>query len=72
MLCDLYILFRVNVGLFCSTPGVALGRAVPRKLAMEMLFTGHPISAHGKDIVTKVYVLWGNRPSGEVLIWPIH
>ncbi|XP_022091154.1 enoyl-CoA hydratase domain-containing protein 3, mitochondrial-like [Acanthaster planci] len=35
----------VNIGLFCSTPGVALGRAVPRKLAMEMLFTGEPISA---------------------------
>lgn len=35
----------VNVGLFCSTPGVALGRAVPRKVAMEMLFTGRPISA---------------------------
>ncbi|XP_057711633.1 enoyl-CoA hydratase domain-containing protein 3, mitochondrial [Corythoichthys intestinalis] len=36
----------VNVGLFCSTPAVALGRAVPRKVAMEMLFTGTPISAH--------------------------
>ncbi|KAG9280737.1 enoyl-CoA hydratase domain-containing protein 3, mitochondrial [Astyanax mexicanus] len=36
----------VNVGLFCSTPGVALGRAVPRKVAMEMLFTGRPITAH--------------------------
>ncbi|KAL2102618.1 hypothetical protein ACEWY4_001786 [Coilia grayii] len=36
----------INVGLFCSTPGVALGRAVPRKVAMEMLFTGQPISAH--------------------------
>merc|ERR1711962_1747341 len=35
----------VNIGLFCSTPGVALGRAVPRELAMEMLFTGEPISA---------------------------
>ncbi|XP_051546579.1 enoyl-CoA hydratase domain-containing protein 3, mitochondrial [Myxocyprinus asiaticus] len=35
----------VNVGLFCSTPGVAIGRAVPRKVAMEMLFTGRPISA---------------------------
>lgn len=35
----------VNVGLFCSTPGVALGRAVPRKVALEMLFTGEPISA---------------------------
>lgn len=36
----------VNVGLFCSTPAVAIGRAVPRKVAMEMLFTGTPISAH--------------------------
>uniref|UniRef100_A0A1A8NJ58 Enoyl-CoA hydratase domain-containing protein 3, mitochondrial n=1 Tax=Nothobranchius rachovii TaxID=451742 RepID=A0A1A8NJ58_9TELE len=36
----------VNVGLFCSTPAVAIGRAVPRKVAMEMLFTGSPISAH--------------------------
>ncbi|XP_029472264.1 enoyl-CoA hydratase domain-containing protein 3, mitochondrial [Rhinatrema bivittatum] len=35
----------VNVGLFCSTPGVALGRSVPRKVALEMLFTGEPISA---------------------------
>lgn len=35
----------VNVGLFCSTPAVALGRAVPRKLAMEMLFTGEVISS---------------------------
>ncbi|XP_026859831.1 enoyl-CoA hydratase domain-containing protein 3, mitochondrial isoform X1 [Electrophorus electricus] len=47
----------VNVGLFCSTPGVALGRAVPRKVAMEMLFTGRPITAqeallHG--LVSKV------------------
>ncbi|KAM4523306.1 enoyl-CoA hydratase domain-containing protein 3, mitochondrial isoform 1-T1 [Fundulus diaphanus] len=36
----------VNVGLFCSTPAVAIGRALPRKLAMEMLLTGTPISAH--------------------------
>uniref|UniRef100_A0A1A8L068 Enoyl-CoA hydratase domain-containing protein 3, mitochondrial n=1 Tax=Nothobranchius pienaari TaxID=704102 RepID=A0A1A8L068_9TELE len=36
----------VNVGLFCSTPAVVIGRAVPRKVAMEMLFTGSPISAH--------------------------
>uniref|UniRef100_A0A3P9HCP2 Enoyl-CoA hydratase domain-containing protein 3, mitochondrial n=1 Tax=Oryzias latipes TaxID=8090 RepID=A0A3P9HCP2_ORYLA len=35
----------VNIGLFCSTPAVAIGRAVPRKVAMEMLFTGSPISA---------------------------
>ncbi|XP_074874058.1 enoyl-CoA hydratase domain-containing protein 3, mitochondrial [Carettochelys insculpta] len=36
----------VNVGLFCSTPAVALGRALPRKVVLEMLFTGEPISAH--------------------------
>ncbi|XP_074050229.1 enoyl-CoA hydratase domain-containing protein 3, mitochondrial [Macrotis lagotis] len=35
----------VNIGLFCSTPGVALGRAVPKKVALEMLFTGEPITA---------------------------
>jgi enoyl-CoA hydratase/carnithine racemase len=35
----------VNIGAFCSTPGVALGRAVGRKPAMEMLLTGTPISA---------------------------
>ena len=35
----------VNIGAFCSTPGVALGRAVSRKHAMEMLLTGAPISA---------------------------
>jgi len=35
----------VNIGAFCSTPGVALGRAVARKHAMEMLFTGETIGA---------------------------
>jgi len=35
----------VNIGLFCSTPMVALSRAVPRKAAMEMLLTGEAVSA---------------------------
>jgi enoyl-CoA hydratase/carnithine racemase len=35
----------VNIGLFCSTPMVALSRAVPRKQAMEMLLTGDLIDA---------------------------
>jgi enoyl-CoA hydratase/carnithine racemase len=35
----------VNIGLFCSTPMVALTRAVPRKPAMEMLLTGDLIDA---------------------------
>ncbi|MGF1454450.1 MAG: enoyl-CoA hydratase [Alphaproteobacteria bacterium] len=35
----------VNIGLFCSTPMVALSRNVPRKAAMEMLLTGEAIDA---------------------------
>ena len=35
----------INVGLFCSTPMVALSRAVGRKAALEMLLTGDLINA---------------------------
>jgi len=35
----------VNLGLFCSAPGVALARNVLRKVAFEMLVTGEFISA---------------------------
>jgi enoyl-CoA hydratase/carnithine racemase len=35
----------VDIGLFCSTPMVALSRNIPRKHAMEMLLTGEPVSA---------------------------
>ena len=35
----------VNLGLFCSTPGVPLARNVPRKQAFEMLVTGEFIDA---------------------------
>ena len=35
----------VNIGLFCSTPMVALSRAVGRKAAMRMLLTGEMIGA---------------------------
>jgi enoyl-CoA hydratase/carnithine racemase len=35
----------VNIGLFCSTPMVALSRAVGRKPAMEMLLTGDLVGA---------------------------
>ena len=35
----------INVGLFCSTPSVALGRNMHRKPALEMLFTGDFIDA---------------------------
>jgi enoyl-CoA hydratase/carnithine racemase len=51
--CDLAVASRdakfatpgVNLGLFCSTPMVALSRNVSRKHAMEMLMTGDMISA---------------------------
>ncbi len=35
----------VDIGLFCSTPMVALSRNVPRKQAMEMLLTGDRVAA---------------------------
>jgi enoyl-CoA hydratase/carnithine racemase len=35
----------VKIGLFCTTPMVALTRAIGRKRAMEMLLTGEPIDA---------------------------
>ena len=35
----------VNIGLFCSTPMVALSRNVPRKRAMEMLLLGEMLAA---------------------------
>ena len=51
--CDLAVASRtasfatpgVQIGLFCTTPGVAVARAVMPKKAMEMLLTGAPISA---------------------------
>lgn len=35
----------VDIGLFCSTPAVAVARAIPRKAAMEMLLTGRMVGA---------------------------
>lgn len=53
----------VNIGLFCSTPMVAVSRAAHRKQAMEMLLTGETIDAsNAKDfglvnrIVPKQYL----------------
>ena len=41
----------VNIGLFCSTPMVAVSRKISRKRMMEMLLTGDPISAkYAKEI----------------------
>ena len=52
-MCDLAVAARgtrfavsgVNLGLFCSTPSVALSRNLPRKTAFEMLVTGDFIDA---------------------------
>lgn len=47
----------VNIGLFCSTPMVAVSRAVPRKRVMEMLLTGDMIDAEtaaGYGLVNRV------------------
>jgi enoyl-CoA hydratase/carnithine racemase len=35
----------IKIGLFCSTPAVALSRAVSQKRAMEMLLTAEPVGA---------------------------
>ncbi len=41
----------VNIGLFCSTPMVAVSRKVNRKKTMKMLLTGDPINAkYAKEI----------------------
>lgn len=58
-MCDLAVASRdarfavsgINVGLFCSTPGVALSRNIPRKAAFEMLVTGDFVDAeHAREL----------------------
>jgi enoyl-CoA hydratase/carnithine racemase len=41
----------VNIGLFCSTPLVAVGRAVSRKAAMELALTGEMIDARRAEAI---------------------
>jgi enoyl-CoA hydratase/carnithine racemase len=64
-MCDLAVAARdarfavrgVTLGLFCSTPGVALSRNVARKAAFEMLVTGEFVSAdeaRAKGLVNRV------------------
>ena len=54
----------VNIGLFCSTPMVALSRNVSRKAAMEMLLLGEMI---GADDALKFGLLNRVVPSDRVL-----
>jgi len=58
----------VNIGLFCSTPMVALSRNVSRKHAMEMLLTGEPISAeHAERIGLINHVVATGREREEAI-----
>lgn len=54
----------VNIGLFCSTPLVAVGRAISRKHAMEMALGGEWVSAERAERIGLV-----NRvtPAGQAL-----
>lgn len=57
----------INIGLFCSTPMVALTRAVGRKPAMEMLMTGEMVSAeHARAIGLVNRVVAPDRLDAEV------
>lgn len=60
----------INVGLFCSTPMVALSRKVLRKHAMEMLLTGELISAddaHRFGLVNRVVAAGSARDEALAL-----
>jgi enoyl-CoA hydratase/carnithine racemase len=75
--CDLAVASRearfatpgVRIGLFCHTPQVPLSRAIGRKKALEMLFTGRAISAEEAErygLVNKVVP--ADRLAAETLI----
>jgi enoyl-CoA hydratase/carnithine racemase len=58
-----FVTSGVTWGFFCSTPGVAVGRNLQRKHALEMLLTGDPIGAQQAlqwGLVNKVV------PAGEL------
>ena len=60
----------VKIGLFCTTPGVALSRAVGPRKAMEMLLTGTPISAQEAERIGLVNrVVPAERLGEETMKW---
>jgi enoyl-CoA hydratase/carnithine racemase len=71
--CDLAVASRtakfatpgVNIGLFCSTPMVALSRNVSRKHAMEMLLTGGTITAEHAARIGLINVVTEPGREGE-------
>ena len=54
----------INIGLFCSTPLVAVGRAISRKHAMEMALTGELIDAERAE---KIGLVNRVAPEGDAL-----
>jgi enoyl-CoA hydratase/carnithine racemase len=63
----------INVGLFCSTPMVALSRAVGRKAALEMLLTGDLVgSEHARAIGLVNRVVAPERLDDEVMALARH
>jgi enoyl-CoA hydratase/carnithine racemase len=78
-MCDIAVASRdakfavsgINVGLFCSTPGVALSRNLARKAAFEMLVTGDFIDADAalaKGLVNRVADAEGLDAAVEQLV----
>lgn len=59
----------VNIGLFCSTPMVALSRNVPNKNAMEMLLTGEPVSAQRATEIGLINKAVSAEEIDDVLKW---
>ena len=58
----------VNIGLFCSTPMVAVSRKINRKIMMQMLLTGEPIKAnYAKEIGLINNCFARSRLTNEVL-----
>lgn len=53
----MFIIFSINFGIFCSTPGIPLVRKASKSTALNMLLTGEPISASQAKfcgLITKV------------------
>ena len=58
----------VNIGLFCSTPMVAVSRKINRKPMMKMLLTGEPIKAsYAKELGLINDCYSSSKLSSEVL-----
>lgn len=64
-------IWRVNTGLFCSTPGVAVARSVPKKVALHMLLTAEPLTAQGQLLCSQHFVMHQHNRSmqSSIVSW---